>query len=1106
MKLKKLTIDNIASIEHAEIDFDAAPLQGEHLFLITGETGSGKSTLIDCLCLALYGNTPRLDSMGRVEYESGNNEKIKTTDTKQLLRRGAVTASVTLTFDDNGGTPYIATWSIKRARKKLENNIMNPERTLRTEDGVMPPINLHKITEINAHISRLTGLDMNEFFRTVVLAQGKFAEFLNSSESEKAALLEKMTGTEVFARVGQKIFEVYRDKEGQRDNLRDLLADIVLLNEEQKAGIQADIAALTEQQTAARQQHDNAKKMVDWLNEKQRNEQSLARKRQDLEQHLEKTRQEDYVTQQQLVTDWETTIEARRELRDLNQAQQQITALMARQDDLQTQFDLLCAALQATIDDMEAKQRQADQISTFLRQEEANSAMYEAIKTIKSLMNQRQQEMDNVATFQQALEADQQRLPRLRESVEQSHQALQQQDGHVKQMQAQYAQLGIEGVNANKDAVTHARQALVQFKAMLNTITQIEGRMTGQQDQLAKTRHALEVQQALEQGKRALRQQAHDALEREKDWNTLIGQAHKSLHQGDVCPVCGNIIDRLMQPRGQQVIDQLRQQLQDADNELQQTLTAISTAQGTIGLLTRGINDLLEEQRQANTDRDKQWQLCRELLAQCGRDVDTMPDVTATDELIAALDGDLDKLNAILQEASVLNKQITAQVEQLGQLNQAHSQARVNLSQVVQSIKYQQEAIGRSNTALVQITAELDGLFTMSDWQERAKAGSEFVAQIEQRADTYRQLSRTLQQVENAIGLARAIIPAMQQSRAAIVGLEPRLAALRRVPQDLDEQWRQFSSRYIGWQEQIHSQQAAADRARQALDKYLEANPPMTIERLTAIDSHRREDIDDIKRQQQQLAELITLTRGEIASLEGHQGEIAARQPDMSEHDPKALEAIIATCQQQCEELTGSIAERLALLSSDDEKRRTAGQRQRELEAAQAEFEQWHAFNEMLGDSTGSKFRKIALSYILGELLACANGYLRHFNNRYSLEAKPGSLTILVRDQMQGDLTSTGTLSGGEAFMVSLALALALSGTTGKMFSMDTLFIDEGFGALSGNYLDRVMETLGRLYDMGGKRVGIISHVELLKERVATQIQVTRDPTNATASQVHVVG
>ena len=98
MKLHRLTIENIASIEHAVIDFDKAPLANDRLFLITGPTGSGKSTIIDCLCLALYGNTPRMNAARNVAYETDRNirekrESLRTNNTRQLLRRGSVKAS-----------------------------------------------------------------------------------------------------------------------------------------------------------------------------------------------------------------------------------------------------------------------------------------------------------------------------------------------------------------------------------------------------------------------------------------------------------------------------------------------------------------------------------------------------------------------------------------------------------------------------------------------------------------------------------------------------------------------------------------------------------------------------------------------------------------------------------------------------------------------------------------------------------------------------------------------------------------------------------------------------------------------------------------------------
>ena len=140
----------------------------------------------------------------------------------------------------------------------------------------------------------------------------------------------------------------------------------------------------------------------------------------------------------------------------------------------------------------------------------------------------------------------------------------------------------------------------------------------------------------------------------------------------------------------------------------------------------------------------------------------------------------------------------------------------------------------------------------------------------------------------------------------------------------------------------------------------------------------------------------------------------------------------------------------------------------------------------------------------LKELLAGANFYLQRLTDRYELECQAGSLTILLRDFHQGGSARPAcTLSGGESFLVSLSLALGLSSLSRQSLSVDTLFIDEGFGTLSSDYLNTVMDTLEKLHQMGGKKVGIISHVEGLKERIKTQIQVRR--IDSSRSEIKVV-
>ena len=145
------------------------------------------------------------------------------------------------------------------------------------------------------------------------------------------------------------------------------------------------------------------------------------------------------------------------------------------------------------------------------------------------------------------------------------------------------------------------------------------------------------------------------------------------------------------------------------------------------------------------------------------------------------------------------------------------------------------------------------------------------------------------------------------------------------------------------------------------------------------------------------------------------------------------------------------------------------------------------------GDEKGKNFRNIAQSFVLKELLNGANFYLQRLTDRYELECQAGSLTILLRDFYQGGTARPAcTLSGGESFVISLSLALGLSSLSRQSLSVNTLFIDEGFGTLSSDYLNTVMDTLEKLHQMGGKKVGIISHVEGLKERIKTQIQVKR--------------
>ncbi len=986
MKLKRLHISNIASIQEAEIDFDASPLSEERLFLITGDTGTGKSTIIDCLCLALYGTTPRMKAARRADYEGqGADESLYTNDPRQLLRRGCGSADVSLTFDDNQGTPYIATWHVHRARNRANGALQDVARTLSTEDGVTPAVYLSKKTEIDAFITQLIGLDVSQFFRTVVLAQGKFAEFLNADDNEKSLLLEKMMGIEIYSRVGKKIYEITSEKKQACDLLKESLKDITLLNPDEIAAIEGERTQFKQEQNVVRQRHDNAKAMHD--------------------------------------------------------ARRQIAALETQKPALQAQYGRLCAALRATITLLEEKKQKLVNLNEEIAQEAPNSAMYAAIGQIKSLMGKRHNALKNITSSTLAWEQEKSNLPAAQETVSQRQQACQAQEERVKTIQERYNGLHIDKVNARKDALSETKATLNAVKGQIETIASQEtaiGEMKGELDVQQQT---LACESATLEAKKAIATRAQEELERHKDWNALLTQAHKSLHQGDTCPVCGHVIDTLLTPKSQSVLDELQARYREADQDWKATQTRISAADKLIKHLQGQIKKAVDEQEARRNalaaQRDK-----------AGHELNTTAQV---DALIADIDSEVEKLNTTLAEAQALTKTVQQEHKLLTNAETAHHKAVIALNTVKNNIERQATAIATYRQQHDEVTAELDQLLTIDGWQQlNVEQTTDAVNAIEKKAQHYQQMTKAAQELEQSIALTENSIPVMEEAKRNIgealsSDAEPEGNAA--IPDDLVSQWNTLENSYLQWHTALSREQQAAQEA------------------------------------QHQLAELMTI------------------EPDIT---TEQLAGIIAQAAQRDELLNEEISLRTARLNTDEQNRQLAGQKQELLAAAQTVYNQWSQLNEMLGNADGAKFRKIALSYILEELLGIANQYLHRFNDRYELEAQPGSLTIVVRDLLQGDKTAVTTLSGGESFMVSLALALALARMTGKVFTVDTIFIDEGFGTLSANYLADVMETLNHLYDLGGRRVGIISHVEALKERIPTQIHVYRDPRNNTLSHIQV--
>lgn len=285
MRILNVSGENLASLERRfEVDFAGGPLGVAGLFGITGPTGAGKSTLLDAVCLPLYDRTPRLSGSGGAEVGVPGEETLRSADPRSILRKGVGAGWAEVRFEGRDGRPYRARWSVRRARNAPGGRFQPQSLELHDEAG--QSLGGTK-TETLDRIEALLGLSFDQFCRSVLLAQGDFAAFLKARPAERAELLERMTGTGLYAELSRGAFARARDAQSDLRALEERLQGAVLLGEEERAGLQARVEALEGELRQAQGALDEARRAEQWWASRTR----LAREAQAAAARLEAARE-----------------------------------------------------------------------------------------------------------------------------------------------------------------------------------------------------------------------------------------------------------------------------------------------------------------------------------------------------------------------------------------------------------------------------------------------------------------------------------------------------------------------------------------------------------------------------------------------------------------------------------------------------------------------------------------------------------------------------------------------------------------------------------------------------------------------------------------------
>lgn len=289
MRILAIRGQNLASLAgQFEVDFEKHPLGDAGIFAITGPTGAGKSTLLDAMCLALFNVVPRLgQAPARASIKSGEGEELGTSDPRAILRHGTVEGYAEIDFVGRNGQRYRSTWSVQRAYRRADKPLKKPQISFSClETGERLGSGLR---ETLGEIAMIVGLTADQFRRAVMLAQGDFEAFIRANADDRAILLERLTGSHIYADLGRAAYRKAAELKAGLQAREDALGAQICLDETQRQKLEADLQAAWQAWDSARQATRDLETALRWKEQ----EQELRERQAACAQALEEARQAD---------------------------------------------------------------------------------------------------------------------------------------------------------------------------------------------------------------------------------------------------------------------------------------------------------------------------------------------------------------------------------------------------------------------------------------------------------------------------------------------------------------------------------------------------------------------------------------------------------------------------------------------------------------------------------------------------------------------------------------------------------------------------------------------------------------------------------------------